>query len=217
MTVVAVSVVAVVAAVVSYVHMHELAEAAGEGWRAHLIPLSVDGMLVAASMVMLVRRRTGQGAGVLPWVGLVLGLMASLAANIAAARPEPLSWVVSGWPAVALAVSFELLILVARDTNTPAAGLSAGPESSAEEINEASWGDWPGADEPVDEPVPDWWGPQSPAVETRDEEAATPAPERLSELLARGVGRRRLAKELGVSEHTAREILSAHKTNREIA
>jgi hypothetical protein len=81
----AVSVVAAVAAVVSYVHMRELGIRAGEGWRADIIPLSADGLLVAASMVMLVRRRAGERAGVLPWVGLVLGLAASLAANLAVA------------------------------------------------------------------------------------------------------------------------------------
>ena len=60
---------AAVAAVASYVHMHELATEAGEGWRAHLIPLSVDGLLVAASMVMLVRRRAGLRAGLCPGLG----------------------------------------------------------------------------------------------------------------------------------------------------
>lgn len=121
-TVAAVSVVALVAATASFAHVHTLAERAGEGWRALLSPLSVDGLLVAASMVMLVRRRAGLPAGVLPWTGLVLGLGASLAANVAAAHPEwrtpVLDGVVSAWPAVALAISFELLILVVREQPT---------------------------------------------------------------------------------------------------
>lgn len=118
-TIASVSIVAAVAAIASYVHMHQLATEAGEGWRAHLLPLSVDGMLVAASMVMLVRRRGGEPAGVLPWVGLVLGLVASLAANVAAAEGTVLSWIVSGWPPLALAVSFELLIRITRETPEP--------------------------------------------------------------------------------------------------
>lgn len=128
-TITGVSVVAAVAAVVSYVHMRSLAQAAGEEWRSWLLPLSVDGLLVVASMVMFVRRRVGQPAGVLPWVGLVLGLSASLAANLAVARPDPVSVIVSGWPPLALAVAFELLILITREvqpgqpsasgTNTP--------------------------------------------------------------------------------------------------
>lgn len=117
-TVVAVSVVAVVAAIASYAHVYELAERAGEDWRAVLTPLSVDGMLVAAGMVMLVRRRSRQPAGWLPWTGLVLGIVASIAANVAGKHPEwdsPFLFaVVAAWPAVALAISFELLILVLR-------------------------------------------------------------------------------------------------------
>lgn len=122
-TVLSVAVVAAVAAVVSYVHMRELATRAGEAWRADIIPLSADGLLVAASMVMFVRRQAGERAGVLPWVGLVLGLAASLAANLAVADwGDPVSLAVSGWPPVALAVAFELLILVTRKRS---AGASA--------------------------------------------------------------------------------------------
>ena len=51
--------VALVAAVASYKHMRALAELAGEGWRSWLLPISVDGLAVAASMTMLVRRRSG--------------------------------------------------------------------------------------------------------------------------------------------------------------
>jgi hypothetical protein len=36
---------------------------AGEGWRSWLLPISVDGLAVAASMTMLVRRRAGLRAG----------------------------------------------------------------------------------------------------------------------------------------------------------
>jgi hypothetical protein len=115
-TVISVSVVAVVAAVVSYVHMHELAEHSGEGWRSILIPLSVDGLLVAASMVMLVRRQANEKVGLLPWLGVALGLAASLGANVLSVGE--LSWVnlvriiVSAWPPVALALSVEFLLIV---------------------------------------------------------------------------------------------------------
>jgi hypothetical protein len=181
-TVAAVSVVAAVAAVASYVHMHQLADEAGEEWRAHLIPLSVDGLLVAASMVMLVRRRANLPAGVLPWFGLILGIGASLAANVAAARPDPLSWVVSGWPPVALAISFELLILVTRDTTMSAQGEPEVAEMAGDES-----------------PDPD-----------RHEVALEVDP--VAELIAAGVGRRRLSRELGVSEYEARQLLAA-RTN----
>src|SRR5690606_35968496 len=70
-TTLAVVAVAVVAAVASYDHMRTLAVLAGEGWRSWLLPISVDGLIVAASMSMLVRRRAGQPAGALAWVSLL--------------------------------------------------------------------------------------------------------------------------------------------------
>jgi hypothetical protein len=102
--------VALVAAVASYEHMRALAELAGEGWRSWLLPISVDGLAVAASMTMLVRRRAGQRSGPLPWVALLLGLGASLAANVAAAEPTVVGRLVAAWPPVGLLLSYELLL-----------------------------------------------------------------------------------------------------------
>jgi hypothetical protein len=102
--------VALVAAVASYEHMRALADLAGEGWRSWLLPISVDGLAVAASMTMLVRRRAGQPAGALPWVALLLGLGASLAANVAAADPTLVGRMVAAWPPVGLLLSYELFL-----------------------------------------------------------------------------------------------------------
>ena len=109
-TTAAVLAVAAVAAVASYEHMRALAALAGEGWRSWLLPVSVDGLAVAASMTMLVRRRAGQPAGVLPWAALLLGLGASLAANVAAAEPTVVGRLVAAWPPVGLLLSYELLM-----------------------------------------------------------------------------------------------------------
>jgi len=109
-TTVAVLAVATVAAVASYEHMRALAALAGEGWRSWLLPISVDGLAVAASMTMLVRRRAGQRTGALPWAALLLGLGASLAANVAAAEPTVVGRLVAAWPPVGLLLSYELLM-----------------------------------------------------------------------------------------------------------
>lgn len=109
-TTAAVLAVAGVAAIASYEHMRALAAAAGEGWRSWLLPISVDGLAVAASMTMLVRRRAGQCAGVLPWTALLLGLGASLAANVAAADPTVVGRLVAAWPPVGLLLSYDLLM-----------------------------------------------------------------------------------------------------------
>ena len=102
--------VALVAAIASYEHMRALAELAGEGWRSWLLPISVDGLAVAASMTMLVRRRAGLPAGALTWLALLLGLGASLAANVAAAEPTVQGRLVAAWPPLGLLLSYELLM-----------------------------------------------------------------------------------------------------------
>lgn len=109
-TLAAVALVAAVAAAVSYAHMRELAYAAGEDWRSWLVPLSVDGLLVAAAMSMLVARRAGRAPSRLAWASLSLGIGASLAANVAAAEPTLAGRLVAAWPPVALALAFELLM-----------------------------------------------------------------------------------------------------------
>jgi hypothetical protein len=102
--------VALVAAIASYEHMRALAELAGEGWRSWLLPISVDGLAVAASMTMLVRRRAGLPPGALAWVALLLGLGASLAANVAAAEATVQGRLVAAWPPLGLLLSYELLM-----------------------------------------------------------------------------------------------------------
>lgn len=106
---ISVAVVAIVAAVVSYAHMQDVADKAGEGWRSWLEPLSVDGLLVGASLVLYVRRSAR-----FAWVAVAVGILVSLAANLAAAHPSLISRLVSAWPAVALALSYETLLTLVR-------------------------------------------------------------------------------------------------------
>ena len=55
---------ALIAGTVSYLHMHLLVELHGQpGWVAALTPLSVDGMIVAASTTLLADSRAGSVAG----------------------------------------------------------------------------------------------------------------------------------------------------------
>jgi hypothetical protein len=56
---------ALIAGTVSYLHMRMLVESRGQpGWVAALTPLSVDGMIVAASTTLLADSRTGERGGV---------------------------------------------------------------------------------------------------------------------------------------------------------
>jgi hypothetical protein len=103
-------VVALVAALGSYEHMRALGIEVGEGWRAGLLPFSVDGLGVVAAMTMLVRRWAGQLAGLLAWAALVLSLGVSLAANVAAAEPTIEARLWAAWPPIGLLMAIELLM-----------------------------------------------------------------------------------------------------------
>jgi hypothetical protein len=99
------------AAVVSYRHMYELALAYGESpWTAALVPLSVDGMIVASSMSLLLRSRAGSFGGWLPWLLLAVGSLASLGANVAAAEPTLIGRLIAAWPSFALIGAYEMLM-----------------------------------------------------------------------------------------------------------
>lgn len=118
-TAVSVVVLAGIAAVISYKHMFTLVHRYGEtSWTAALLPLSVDGMIVASSMSLLEASRMGRRSGVLPWALLVLGSAASLAANVAVAEPSAVGRVIAAWPSAALIGSYELLMRQVRQAST---------------------------------------------------------------------------------------------------
>jgi hypothetical protein len=113
--------VAAVAAVASYEHAYDLVRAHGEtGWTARLIPLTVDGLIYASSMVMLdsARRKTPVPA-LARWL-LGLGIAATLAANVPHGLGHGLTGAgVAAWPTVALVGSYELLMMVIHSSQVP--------------------------------------------------------------------------------------------------
>jgi Protein of unknown function (DUF2637) len=130
-----------IAAVVSYRHMHTLTLAHGESrWTAALIPLSVDGMIIASSMTLLADSRTGQPGGVLPWALLTAGSVASLTANVAVAQPTVYGRMIAAWPSFALIGAYELLMRQIRHAATtvvsgvavPVIGRQASGESAGD-------------------------------------------------------------------------------------
>ena len=115
--------VAAVAAVVSYEHASDLVRAHGEtGWTARLIPLTVDGLIYASSMVMLdSARRRARVPALARWL-LGLGIVATVAANVAHGLGHGLiGAAVGAWPAVALVGSYEFLMMVVRAVQVPTA------------------------------------------------------------------------------------------------
>lgn len=105
-----VGILALIAAIVSYRHMHRLALKHGESeLTAALIPLSVDGMIVAASMSILSSNRAARRESRLAWTFLILGSLASVAANVAVAEPTVTGRIVAAWPSFALVGAYEML------------------------------------------------------------------------------------------------------------
>ncbi|KJY15989.1 MULTISPECIES: DUF2637 domain-containing protein [unclassified Streptomyces] len=104
----AVLVQAVIAGALSFAHLHDLAEAAGQhGWKAWAYPVSVDLLLVAAWHRLRSLRDAGQPARS-AWSWFAVSLAASLGANVATAGlldlrdvPDWLRILVAGWPALA--------------------------------------------------------------------------------------------------------------------
>lgn len=115
-TALAVATVAAVAAVISYRHAYELVSTHGEtGVTARLLPFTVDGLILAASMLILDAYRRGYRAPPLARWCLCAGIMATIGANLAHGLGHGATGaLVSAWPALALAGSFELLMTLIR-------------------------------------------------------------------------------------------------------
>jgi hypothetical protein len=104
------AVVAGIAAWSSYRHMVSVALNVGEQPAvAYVLPLSVDGMLVVASVAMVDDRRSGRTVRWSARLAFAIGVLASLAANVSAAHPSIGARIVAAWPALALLLTVELL------------------------------------------------------------------------------------------------------------
>ncbi|MFJ6554703.1 DUF2637 domain-containing protein [Streptomyces luteogriseus] len=154
---------AVIAAALSFAHLHDVASAAGQdGWKAWAYPISVDLLLVAAWR----RLRSGE-AKAAGWCWFVIALAASLGANVATAGlldlgqvPTWLRILVAGWPAVAFLGG----TLLAHSAPTVTVNNVEEPREFKDQ-------------EDVPEPEP----PTQPAIEPSPERPAVPVPAALVE------------------------------------
>jgi hypothetical protein len=149
----AVLVQAVIAGALSFAHLHDLAEAAGQtGWKAWAYPISVDLLLVAAWRRLRTARRDRSA-----WTWFVIALFASLGANIATAGlldldhvPGWLRILVAGWPALAFLGG---TLLVHTPTAAPASPAQPADDEPAAPEVEMHRTDTPDP-EPTPAPVP---------------------------------------------------------------
>ena len=126
-TIAAVAVVAGVAGWVSYRHAVDVVSAHGEsGDVARVYPGTIDGLIYAASMVLLDSARRGVPAPRMARWLLASGIGATVAANVlAGVSYGRLGAIVAAWPAAALVGSYELLMWLVRT------GAKAAPTASA--------------------------------------------------------------------------------------
>jgi len=143
--VLAVVAVAGVAGYVSYWHAVEVVTRHGErDIIGHLYPVAIDGIIIAASMVVLDAARHMETAPQLAWCLLAAGIGVTLAANVAYGVTEGISGALwAAWPAVAFVGCYELLMMLvrasARRGGPPAgASVSSALPNAAEAAAEAS-------------------------------------------------------------------------------
>ncbi|MFF1792729.1 DUF2637 domain-containing protein [Kitasatospora sp. NPDC058263] len=166
---------AVIAAALSFAHLHDLAEASGQaGWKSWAYPVSVDLLLVAAW------RRLRSGASVrLAWCWFVIALAASLGANVGTAglldladAPAWLRVLVAGWPAAAFLGG----TLLAHSTAAPAPETEpAEPEQDDTEADDLL-PLYSAEAEPVNEPAPVLPPPPVPEIASAPAPDPTPVP-----------------------------------------
>ncbi|MFF1484358.1 DUF2637 domain-containing protein [Streptomyces sp. NPDC058319] len=134
----AVLVQALIAAALSFAHLHDIASAAGQdGWKAWAYPISVDLLLVAAW-----RRLRSGDAKAAGWCWFVIALAASLGANVSTAGlldmhhvPAWLRILVAGWPAVAFLGGTLLAHTTPAAADSAATAVDSAPEPTAEPAN----------------------------------------------------------------------------------
>jgi len=108
--------VAAFAAAVSFGHIFDLAHHHGQDVLASsLLPLSVDGTVLASSLVMLHAAKQKLSTPHLARFMLALGVAATVACNVVYGLPYgPLGALLSAWPAVAFIGSAEMAIGMVR-------------------------------------------------------------------------------------------------------
>lgn len=193
--------VALAAAVLSFAALRDLAILCGFGPKlAWLLPVVVDAGAAGGSLVWLGDHAPTQARRFAQRLALTL-LGLSISANALghvlaqAGGPAP-AWAVavaSGAAPAVLAALIHLGVLCGRTED------SAAPKPQAEPRDEPTLAVSPAGDEPA----ADVADPGEPGEQAGEDRAA--------ELIAAGVGRRVLARELQIPEHKARELLATRR------
>lgn len=126
-----------ITAAISYEHEYQLARQHGQApWVSSLLPFTVDGMILGASVVLVWAASQGIRRPVRPLAVLLVGIGATIAANLAAGIGDgALGAAVSAWSGLALILISDVAMwlmdalrkLAAGDDPRPAAACSCPP------------------------------------------------------------------------------------------
>lgn len=223
-----VSAVGAPAAVASYRHARDVVASTGDTVMAPWLPLSVDGLLVAALVVIWVRRRRGERAGRGPWGAFLFGMVVTILANLAAVTvPSVKAYAVALFPPLAFAITLELVALVAHRAPVPAVSgrplvadlvasrtvpVEASEPVPTERPQDVVPGPSPTVPEPSRETSPN---PSPEPVPTRSDPTSREERKRVADL-RRWIGERQgdvpspyaVRKRIGCSQRTAERLLS---------
>jgi hypothetical protein len=108
--------VSLIAGVASYFHAYAVVDASGARPPvSYLVPALADLVILGASADLLAASRAGLGRPRLTMVALSVGIVVTLALNVAAGNPHDVpKWLVNGWPALAFTLALESLAGLVR-------------------------------------------------------------------------------------------------------
>lgn len=113
--------------VASSVHLYAVSSAAGAGWLSFLTPVAVDGLGLTAAVSLWAARQRGEEASTSAIAAFVLAISASIGGNVlwpflpelSEKALQVLAAVVAVYPAVALAISVELVLAAVKQQEEP--------------------------------------------------------------------------------------------------
>lgn len=108
--------VSLIAGIASYFHALAVVQASGaHAPVSYLVPALADLVILGASADLLAASRAGAGRPRLTMLALGVGIVVTLAMNVAAGNPHEVpKWLVNGWPALAFTLALESLAGLVR-------------------------------------------------------------------------------------------------------
>jgi Protein of unknown function (DUF2637) len=211
--------VASIAAVASYEHMRQLAADYGQpAVIANLMPISVDGLIIVSTIAMADDKRSGRTVRWSARLAFVVGVVASIAANVLATPGGVIARLISAWPAVALLMVVEVLSRRGKTTHaeqpTPVPAPAPVPVLAVAGTDQPSPSARSDASPTIGQPTP---APAVPAPAPAAKPARPrstrrpPSAEKVARAAAKlpGATVAQVAAKAGVSESTARRYLPA--------